>query len=1154
MRSLALRSLLVLALVAPTLALAPTAADATGRTAGPDGAARPATAAAASGTGEWVPVDPALSRAGTGTNLAAGQDREATLSVGRTIPVDAAALVVQVQTTNATAPGTLSLGRPGGMVDAAVAYDAGAGSSTTVLALDADRRAALRATTSVRVSLTVTGYVTAAGAAPAAGATTAVPHRLVVDSATGAGGDLPPTGGTATVPLAGLAGVPTSGASAVWLSVQTHGTGTGSLRFGAEAGTVAETAPVGSRWTTTLVLAPLTPSLDLMYTSTGAPVDGLRVAVVGWVADGTHGTADGGALAAIPAGAVRVPGSLLGLHRVDLADGAVPANASQAVVRATVTTGTLPGELRASTSLVALLLVPDTASPLPARATSTVTTVVPVSRSGEAFVSVPPGGRLASLTVLGYRSDAVSTSTDRVAPTVAITSPAAGAQIDQATEPVVTLVGTAADAGSGVRTVTVSANGTDLGAAVLRTTATGEVTWALETAAPAGDQLLEVTATDWAGRTTTRSTSFTVVGALDEATVVSPDAHVLDETSGITEVAPGSVTLGASSDLRAGAVLVTGESELTPEGLLRRVTSVERIGGTTVLHTEAAALTDVFLQLEIRATDVPLGGGTQAVDPVSGEVIAARAARTSVGYTHSISDSWKNDLAQLTIEATLGVTLRLELSIETDWSYLVPDPDLEHFLVELKVAIDGDVSASAQESLSDEHEFPARDLALGRVVFMAGPVPVLLTPSLGPSLSFDMEFSGRAGVDYKTSITFTGGLEYADGDWSPISDVESSSEPSISAQVSASVATGVRMPLGIKVYELAGPYVSGDLGPKLSLTADLVEQQTVAKLTLDLGLEVGAAVEVLDKKLADKAFDLGTISSTLWTRTWKWSGSGAFGLVDVALPVCLPITHETPYSHATTSLGSDDAGHARFRVDPAAVTLLDGQVRDQHVRIRIPGTAPGDKVYVTWDHDTDGVWSHLYTEQARVYSDQEPDVWSIYLDYLLVDAVRNGYTGFTVRTDRGSVSAWTELTTVEYINQDQGPCAYRPDQKVADGLPEQDGLHWDAWLYNQVQFSLEDRLLPAGTERVQMICDEGTDPDWRRVDVAMRRASDYERWTERFETGRKDAAVWLADGYFSGAQLAECQAEAYDADGELLETFPLIGGTFDAPWRDVIPT
>lgn len=1213
MRSLALRLLLVVALVAPALTFVPTTAQAAGpdpsTSAAPGATGRPAVAATGTGSGTWVPVTPVAAWGGTGTRLTPGQDRNVTLRTGREVPSDAQALVVQVQTTSAATPGTLLLGSTADPGDTAVGFDSGTGSTTTLLRTAADRAALLRADADVRVALSVVGYVADAGDAPAAGATTAVRPTRVLDSATGQGGDLPAPGSATSVPLAGIGGVPTTGATAVWIAVETHGTGTGTLRVG--DGSAVAAAPVSPRWTTSLVLAPLTGDLDLVYATTGAPLDGLRATVLGWVADGTHGTTADGALVPVPARTVPVPATLLGLTRLTLTGGAVPTTVSEVAVQATVTTSTLPGELRTAQSLLTLLLVPDAAAPVPARATSTVTTVIPVARDGSAYVAVPPGARITSLSVVGYRSGEVRPSVDREDPTVSITAPAAGSTVDQAAEPVVTLAGTAADTGSGVRSVTVVAGGTDLGAATLQPAGAGGVTWTLDTTVPAGDHRLDVTATDWAGRTRTTTSTFTVTAAAEEAAVVAPEVQVLDETTPIAEVAADSIVIDGASDLRAGDVLVVDVTELTPEGLLRSVTSVQRVGSTTVVQTGPAALTDVFLQVEIHADEVTLDGTTLQVDPASGDVLASRAARAiTIGHTFKLSATAKNDALSIGGSAELGLRLTIDLKIDIDWNWLRTDARLERFEATLSASASTEVTATATGDAEHSFEKELADLHLGRIGFAIGVVPVWITPGLVPTLHLDVAAAAKGSVTYKVAAELTLGLTYADGEWAPVSDFDAGADPLQStATGTLSANAGLKLPLTIKVYDVVGPTLTADVGPRLAVSLKVstptdgtgTTKTTVsAEIAQVVSLKAGAKLEVLGMELAKVDFEIASRQFTIWSDSWDadeqpngpggsgggtdpgedeppgggtdptdptdpgtdpgdeddpWVGDGrgsGFGLDDVVLQVCLPTYTDSEHSFTVTRTSD-----GTFRLPPAAVSLLSATDRDAWASLLlvVPDAPQGGRSATIWEHDPSGSNSR-YSSRLYPVPDQGTDLWWAQVTSAQQEAISQGYDEFWLDSPYPASSATIEIQVRTHHDVEQVYCGRSEGLRIADGYPMDSGLHWDGLTNGDIQFSVEADAVPEETRSVQVVCravgdDQGWSTSWVTVEEAV---VGYSRWTDRFGWGDSDAEAWVVVQSMSDVGRRTCEGKALGSQGEVLRTLPLVGGSFDKPWRNPMPS
>lgn len=180
-------------------------------------------------------------------------------------------------------------------------------------------------------------------------------------------------------------------------------------------------------------------------------------------------------------------------------------------------------------------------------------------------------------------------------------------------------------------------------------------------------------------------------------------------------------------------------------------------------------------------------------------------------------------------------------------------------------------------------------------------------------------------------------------------------------------------------------------------------------------------------------------------------------------------------------------------------------------------------------------------------------------------AIAEGYDGFSLWGPTHYDPLPTASVRLEVsIRTDVDPhndeiCADNPGERIADGLPGTAGLHWD-WVRDstQVQLSLEADQVPAGTDSVLATCtivDNGGS-GWPEVGstttVPLWLADSYSRWTSRFATSERTTPVYVGYEYLESGSTRSCEATAYDADGGVLTTFPLVGGTFRPPhWENV---
>ena len=218
-----------------------------------------------------------------------------------------------------------------------------------------------------------------------------------------------------------------------------------------------------------------------------------------------------------------------------------------------------------------------------------------------------------------------------------------------------------------------------------------------------------MTATDWAGRATSVEREVTVTAAEATETIVAADVTVLDAEGLATVLSSGAneVVFAGTAPVRAGDVLVSDASPTVPDGMLRRVESVERVGATSVVRTTNAALTDAILQADIDLQDVPLEGGTTVVDGATGAapLAAGRSAgarAAEFGFTIE-PEPYRN--ASRTLElglaatAKLTVTLVLDIDLEVSWDEV--SATVNTFSLAFGSTASIEVSAKAQVVLAD---------------------------------------------------------------------------------------------------------------------------------------------------------------------------------------------------------------------------------------------------------------------------------------------------------------------------------------------------------------------------------------------------------------------------------------------------------------------
>lgn len=309
-------------------------------------------------------------------------------------------------------------------------------------------------------------------------------------------------------------------------------------------------------------------------------------------------------------------------------------------------------------------------------------------------------------------------------------------------------------------------------------------------------------------------------------------------------------------NLKAGDVLVLGVTPATPEGLLRRVTGVQKNpDGSTTLQTGPASLEDavekgsVSYSKEFTVNDVvsevTTAKGVGKALPLTldpGEF--SLELKDVVLYDRDGKDETKGD--QITANGLITFKPSAEFKIAID-SFT-----LKQFSFSVTGAQSSNLTVKAGVPLPEiDSKKLLKRYNLGTKTFFIGYVPVVVTYELGIYVGMKGEVSLGLAVNSQESLTYTGGVKYENNDWSPINSITADYDflsPTINASVNAKCFVGPE--LYTKLYGVAGPYVN--TFAYLLLQANPFN---VPWWELYAGIEgnAGAKIELLSKKLKVKA-------------------------------------------------------------------------------------------------------------------------------------------------------------------------------------------------------------------------------------------------------------------------------------------------------------
>jgi hypothetical protein len=362
-----------------------------------------------------------------------------------------------------------------------------------------------------------------------------------------------------------------------------------------------------------------------------------------------------------------------------------------------------------------------------------------------------------------------------------------------------------------------------------------------------------------------------LVGCTQPVTPPPPDLVVRDQAKVLDPAtrtaleefkADGTLVFTGAVSAKTGDVMVSQPSTNAPNGLLRKVTGVETVGGKTLVRTEQAKLGDVIQKGVLKAQRELTEADSEGITPlVAGSVIQTRGTRAlGLSYTLDVvlfdkdgNTSTTND--QVKASGSLNLKPVFDIDLSLDCGFLcIYDNDLD-----FKFAIGLEERAAlklvAKVAFSASKVIPVFTQNFTPITFFIGPVPVVIKPRFTIKIKLD----GSIGVDvnFETVQTFTAvaGVKY-DSDWSNISEISNRFETSLGA-ASVNVNATAKVPLNAEflLYGVVGPFI--ELSPKLGFDA-VIPRDPVWKLFGGVEGKVGIHVDILGytKDFSANLFDL----------------------------------------------------------------------------------------------------------------------------------------------------------------------------------------------------------------------------------------------------------------------------------------------------------
>lgn len=361
--------------------------------------------------------------------------------------------------------------------------------------------------------------------------------------------------------------------------------------------------------------------------------------------------------------------------------------------------------------------------------------------------------------------------------------------------------------------------------------------------------------------------SVCLVSCSSESPKIPETTQVLDEVTlnALSGASVNSSTLSFEStteqlsSLSVGDVIVCGVSNVTPYGLLRKVTDIVTDDNQMTVETVNATLGDAIQDCSLDTSWRLQSDGSFAplLTNEAGDSLATSAEALATGYYLQLDGVvlYDNDGNLDTKDDQITTDLSVDLNIDVDIGWTISWFRLTEAHLQATISVTSEIETSCTVAVLEIHpKLEVYRQYLTAFTVMVGPVPVVILPMLSINIGLDGELSAGITAGVTGNAEMTVGVQYLDGDWSPIADFSTSfdwQEPSLTAGCEVKVSAGPQ--LSLLLYGQAGPYV--EVRGYLELDADIFRTPWW-ELYGGLEADVGFKVEAFSHTIADYEYPL----------------------------------------------------------------------------------------------------------------------------------------------------------------------------------------------------------------------------------------------------------------------------------------------------------
>ena len=359
----------------------------------------------------------------------------------------------------------------------------------------------------------------------------------------------------------------------------------------------------------------------------------------------------------------------------------------------------------------------------------------------------------------------------------------------------------------------------------------------------------------------------------DEQTEVISDNTVIINTdvaagmeSGSNETGTFVFTEGTDlSKITVGSVIVSGSTDLMPDGYLRKVTIKTKAKGKIVLETEQAALTDAIEKCSFSKT---ISLDTVSVDSVwYAEGVKALNNKNKFGTAINVI-FYDNDNNYSTTDDQIKLNGSIQINPSLVFDFDIDDWKLQRF----KITLETTKEFNAVAEIGAAKDINIVELKI--VTFSMSPItiptplfgfPVVVTPVFEIYAKADGTISANAKFGITSTETNKIGALYENSQWTEVKEhTENFSYNNIECKGEIELKAGAGAKLITKFYGVIGPYLSAEGYGKIVGSAHYDLEQLVVEYSLRTGVDakIGLLMKIFSHVVLDTSIG-GNIFETV---------------------------------------------------------------------------------------------------------------------------------------------------------------------------------------------------------------------------------------------------------------------------------------------------